>query len=324
MKDQIYEGQRVYHRPVLLKETIDILLSREGTVFLDGTVGSGGYTQAILERLSPKGVVIGLDKDDAAIERTQSRLKHFVASGQLKLYQESFDRFPAVLHREGIDQIDGAVLDLGVSIEQLMEAGRGFSFLLNGPLDMRMDRRMKKTASDLVMELSERELAEIFLRYGEERYARRIASAIVKARKSRPIKTTGDLVNIILSVLPEKEKRSRIHPATRVFQSLRITLNKELEALSNFLDVALDYIRPGGVLCIVSFHSLEDRIVKERFKGWARSCSCPPGTLFCQCEGKPKVVMLTRKAIKPSEDEIKRNPRARSAKLRAVARWVLG
>ncbi|MGC8720325.1 MAG: 16S rRNA (cytosine(1402)-N(4))-methyltransferase RsmH [Thermodesulforhabdaceae bacterium] len=312
------EQTEILHKPVLLNEVVNLLLSCGGTAFLDGTVGSGGYAQAILERLGTEGLVIGLDRDDAAIERTRSRLQHYVNSGRLRLYQENFERFPEVLQKEGLSQIDGAVLDLGVSTEQLMEAERGFSFMKDGPLDMRMDRRMKKTAADLVAELSEKDLADIFFRYGEERYARRIANAIVKARKTHPIKTTGDLVNIILSVLPEKERRSRIHPATRVFQALRIKLNRELEALDNFLDIILDYLRPGGVLCIVSFHSLEDRMVKERFRKWARACTCPPNLPVCRCGGKSKVVILTRKAIKPSDEEIELNPKARSAKLRAV------
>lgn len=315
------EDEKICHKPVLLNEVVDILLSRGGKVFLDGTVGSGGYAQAILERITPHGIVIALDKDDEAIERTRSRLNKFVLSGNLRLHHENFQNFHEVLKKEGIGQLDGAVLDLGVSSEQLEKAERGFSFLRNGPLDMRMDRRMKKTAADLVMELSEKELAETFFEYGEERFARRIADAIVKTRKTRPIRTTGDLVNVILSVLPEKEKRSRIHPATRVFQALRIKLNRELEALTGFLDVILDYLRPGGVLCIVSFHSLEDRIVKERFKSWARSCSCPRETIICRCGGKPKAVLITRKAIRPSEKEVAENPRARSARLRALAKW---
>lgn len=315
------ENSKICHKPVLLNEVVDILLSRGGKVFLDGTVGSGGHTQAILERITPDGIVVALDKDDEAIERTRSRLNKFILSGNLKLYQENFQNFYRVLEEEGIDKLDGALLDLGVSSEQLEKAERGFSFLRNGPLDMRMDRRMRKTASDLVMELSEKELAEIFFKYGEERFARRIANAIVKTRKTHPIRTTGDLVNTILSVLPEKEKRSRIHPATKVFQALRIKLNRELEALTGFLDVILDYLRPGGVLCIVSFHSLEDRIVKERFKNWASSCSCPRETLVCQCGGKPKAILITRKAIRPSEREIAENPRARSAKLRALVKW---
>ncbi|MEJ5301409.1 MAG: 16S rRNA (cytosine(1402)-N(4))-methyltransferase RsmH [Thermodesulforhabdaceae bacterium] len=315
--------ENIVHKPVLMNEAIDLLLSRGGTIFLDGTVGSGGYAEEILKRLHPDVLVIGIDRDDAAIERSRSRLQQFIESGNLKLYQESFERFPLVLKQEGIRQIDGAVLDLGVSTEQLMEAERGFSFIRNGPLDMRMDRRTKKTAADLVNELSEKELADIFFRYGEERFARRIADAIVKARKTRPITTTGDLVNIILSVLPEKEKRSRIHPATRVFQALRIKLNRELEALNSFLDIILDYLRPGGVVCIVSFHSLEDRIVKERFKAWTKTCSCPPNLPVCQCGRKePRAVLLTRKAIKPSQEEIDQNPRARSAKLRAAAKWA--
>jgi 16S rRNA (cytosine1402-N4)-methyltransferase len=270
-----------------------------------------------------EGLVIGIDRDDAAIERTRTRLQDHVNVGRLKLYQENFEGFPDVLRQEGIDQIDGAVLDLGVSTEQLMEADRGFSFMKDGPLDMRMDRRLKKTAADLVSELSEKDLSEIFFRYGEERYARRIANAIVKARKVHPIVTTGDLVHIILSVLPEKERRSRIHPATKVFQALRIKLNRELEALNNFLDIILDYLSPGGVLCIVSFHSLEDRMVKERFREWARACNCAPNVPICRCGGKPKVVILTKKAIKPSDAEISENPRARSAKLRAAAKWLM-
>lgn len=321
MKRYDFEDQKICHKPVLLKEVTEILLSRGGKIFLDGTVGSGGYARAILERIGPDGIVIGLDKDDAAIERTRLRLWNFIKSGNLRLYNEDFARFPSVLHVEDVTQLDGAVLDLGVSTEQLMEAERGFSFLQDGPLDMRMDRRMRKSAADLVMELSERQLADIFFNYGEERFSRRIAGAIVKARKIKPIRTTGELVDIILSVLPDRERRSRIHPATRVFQALRIALNRELESLGDFLNIILDYLRPGGVLCIVSFHSLEDRLVKEQFRNWAKACQCPPRIPICQCEGKPKAIMITRKAIRPSEAEIEENPRARSARLRAVAKY---
>ncbi len=304
------------HRPVLLEEVMSFLSCVEPQnqlVFLDGTVGSGGYTEAILQRFNPS-LVVGIDKDNSAIERTSQRLSNYLENGKLLLLHEDFRNFDKVF--EGLNlKVAGAVLDLGVSSEQLEDPERGFSFIRNGPLDMRMDRRSKKTAFDLVNSLSEKELADIFYTYGEEPNARKIANLIVKERKKKALLTTADLVAIINRVVPKKH---RIHPATKVFQALRIAVNDELGALFGFLEKILDYMLPGGVLCIVSFHSLEDRLVKRTFSEWSKACICPPGSSRCECSGKPKVMLLTKKAVKPSEEEVAKNPRARSARLRAV------
>ncbi len=306
------------HIPVLLNEVMNFIkLGGEG-VYIDGTIGSGGYTASILEIVGDSGFVIGIDLDEEAIERCNHRFFEFVRRGKLRLFNSNYRDFDLILKEIGVTQVSGIVLDLGVSSEQLEAGYRGFSFLRDGPLDMRMSSSIPLSAANVVNRLSEYELADIFRKFGEEKHARKIARAIVDARKTGPIETTLQLVDIICNVLPGKELRSRIHPATKVFQALRIYVNKELDSLTEFLNKVPEYIKSCGVLCIVSFHSLEDRIVKKTFRKWINPCECPPNLPVCTCGQKPLFKLLTKKPVRPSDEEIRKNPRARSAKLRAV------
>jgi len=310
---------KIMHVPVLCEEIIDFFRVSAGNfVFLDGTIGSGGHTEAILTRVNPNCRVIGIDRDEKAIHRVCDRLGDYVSEGRLLLFCDNYENFDEVLQLTGVDFLDGVVLDLGVSSEQLESSERGFSFIHDGPLDMRMSRQGTLSAYHVVNSFSENELARIFREFGEERYARRIAREIVKARKVTAIGSTLQLAEIVSKAIPPRNARSRIHPATRVFQALRIFVNDELGALKRFLGKILNWLAPGGVLCIVAFHSLEDRIVKHTFRKWANPCTCPPEYPVCVCGKKPMVRLLTRKAVKPSENEIRNNPRARSARLRAV------
>ncbi len=286
---------------------------------MDGTIGAGGYAQSILDRSAPDGVVLGLDWDMEAIERVRGGL---AAYGQrLILEKADFADLRQVLHKHNIPQVDGIVADLGVSSFQIEEPQRGFSFMYEGPLDMRMDRDLPQTAADLVNTLPEKDLADLIYRYGEERMSRRIARVVSEARRKDRIESTRQLAELIRKAVPKTRDAYRIHPATRTFQALRIAVNRELDSLQRFLPEALDVLKCGGRLCIVAFHSLEDRIVKEMFRDWARSCRCPRERAACACEGRPLVRPLTRKALRPSPDEVERNPRARSARLRAVEKW---
>ena len=306
------------HVPVLLKEVIHFLkLAGEG-IYIDGTVGSGGYTKELLNLTGDSGLVIGIDMDEEAIERSERRLIKFVEGGRLKLFNVNYKDFDLVLKELGINNISGAVLDLGVSSDQLEAEHRGFSFLKDGPLDMRMSKKQPISAAHVVNKASEHELSRIFRDYGEEKYARKIARAIVQARKVEPLLTTGQLVRIINEAIPVREIRYRIHPATRVFQALRIYVNQELDSLRDFLRKIPSFLKPGGVLCVVSFHSLEDRIVKHTFRKWSNPCKCPPQLPSCVCGRKPTVRLLTKRAVRPSESEVTKNPKARSARLRAV------
>jgi len=306
------------HIPVMREVALDLLACRPGGLYVDGTVGGGGYAESILQRTEPDGILVALDWDDEAIERVRQRLRAY--QHRIFLEKSSFADLPSILDKLGfgLESVDGVVVDLGVSSFQLEDPERGFSFLQDGPLDMRMDRSLPKTASDLVNSLSEKELADLIFGLGEERYARRIAKAIVSHRKLSPILRTRELATLIAKVAPKTRDSRRIHPATRTFQALRIAVNRDLEALQVFLSGALDVLRPGGRLCIVAFHSLEDRVVKEKFRHWAKSCRCPQDILRCECEGRPLVHRLTKKPVRPTAEEIERNPRARSARLRAV------
>jgi 16S rRNA (cytosine1402-N4)-methyltransferase len=291
------------HIPVLVREVIQVLKCRPGGIYVDCTLGEGGHTEEILNASEPNGRVIGLDRDIQSIEQSRHRLAAF--GDRVSLYHENFIRLEAVLEREGIQAVDGILFDLGLSSAQLEDGQRGFSFLKEGPLDMRMDRTKGATASDLVNHLSEAELTRIFREYGEERWARRISHVIVQERARTRITTTSQLTDLILKAIPKRGHTTRIHPATRIFQSLRIAVNEELSILPPSLEVAVRRLRPGGRLCVISFHSLEDRVVKHRFREWER-------------QGQLNV--LTKRPVVPSMEERSLNPRCRSAKLRAAER----
>ena len=304
------------HVPVMLEPVIKLLDCKPGGIYVDGTVGGGGYARSILEESAGDGVVLGMDWDGEAIERVRERLGGY--GERLILEKADFADIRRVLREHGIGQVDGIVVDLGVSSFQIEDAQRGFSFMKEGPLDMRMNRDLPQTAADLVNALPERDLADLIYRYGEERLSRRIARAIAEARRKGRIDTTRELAELIRKTVPATRDSSRIHPATRTFQALRIAVNREIDSLERFLPDALDVLKPGGRACVVAFHSLDDRIVKEAFRNWARSCRCPRERVACDCEGRPLVRLLTKKALRPSPDELERNPRARSARLRAV------
>jgi 16S rRNA (cytosine1402-N4)-methyltransferase len=299
---------------------VGLLNCRSGGRYVDGTVGGGGYAEAILEASAPDGMLLGLDLDAEAIARVLERLRSF--ESRLLLERANFADLPRVLEKKGWQRVDGIVIDLGVSSFQLDDPNRGFSFTHDGVLDMRMDSNLSLTAADLVNSLPEEDLANLIFRFGEERWSRRIARAIVSQRKLKPFERTLELAELIRQTVPKTRDSRRIDPATRTFQALRIAVNKELESLEGFLDHALDILEPGGRLCIVAFHSLEDRVVKQRFRHWARSCRCPKNVIFCQCEGRPLVRLLSTKALRPEAEEIAKNPRARSARLRAVEKAV--
>ncbi len=303
------------HIPVLRDEVLDFLKPKPDGVYVDATVGLGGHSLAILENAAPSGRVIGIDADAAALAIAQTRLNAFPA--RHRLIHGNFAQMDTLLASHAVDAIDGILLDLGVSSLQLDTPERGFSFNHPGPLDMRMDARQSLSAMHVVNESAAETLADIFKRYGEERFARRVARRIVQARQTGKITTTAHLAEIVAAAVPS-HRASRIHPATRVFQALRIYVNAELENLALGLAAALSLLKPGGCLCVIAFHSLEDRIVKRRFQMSARACICPPKTPVCICRHRPSLRLLTRKPVLPSAAEVHRNPRARSAKLRAA------
>jgi 16S rRNA (cytosine1402-N4)-methyltransferase len=292
------------HCPVLLAEVLEYLNCQPGRVYVDGTVGSGGHARAILDQSSPTGKLIGLDWDERAIGRARENLAVF--GKRVQLQKRDFKELRTVLESLSLAGVDGILLDLGVSTEQLEDRERGISFRWDAPLDMRMSQDIKVTARDLLRKLSVREMADIFRQYGEERWANRIAKAIARRRQSKPLRTTHELVEVIEESVPAR--RGGIHPATRVFQALRIAVNDELNNLKTFLGEAASLLLPGGRLCVISFHSLEDRIVKEHFRHWAKAAEREP----------PGFRLLTRKPVVPSYGEVVQNPRARSAKLRAI------
>ncbi len=307
-------GTAVEHLPVLLDEVLKFLQVRKGGVYVDGTLGLGGHSEQVLSQLEGTGQLIALDWDGEALKEASDRLggRH----ENLQILQESFKNLPQVLAGLQVQALDGCLLDLGVSSLQLDSPQRGFSFRREGPLDMRMDDRAETTAADLVDRLSEEQLIDLFRRYGEERSARRIASALVERRHLTPIRTTTALARIVEEV--KGSGRGRIHPATQVFQALRIEVNSELADLEEVLQVVISLLKPGGRLVVISFHSLEDRIVKNVFRKAAGRCVCFRSQELCDCPRRTEVKMLTRKPVNPSSQEIQNNPRARSAKLRAV------
>jgi 16S rRNA (cytosine1402-N4)-methyltransferase len=304
------------HRPVLPAEVLRFLAPRPEGVYLDGTVGGGGHAALVLEACAPGGVLIGFDRDESALAAARSRLVPF--GERARLFHGNFAEVVLLLPELGNAGLDGFLLDLGVSSHQLDTGDRGFSFQQDAPLDMRMDAGSGATAADLVNELPEEELTRIIREYGEERWAKRIAAFIVRARDEAPIETTFRLVDVIKGAVPRGAWEERLHPATRTFQALRIAVNDELGSLERGLTALLSLLNSGGRGVVISFHSLEDRIVKNTFRSHAQGCTCPKGFPRCVCGGAPQVRVLTGKPVMAGEDELASNPRARSAKLRAV------
>jgi 16S rRNA (cytosine1402-N4)-methyltransferase len=302
------------HVPVLWSEVLDCLRPTAGEVYIDCTVGGGGHAAGILERSAPDGRLLGLDADPDALAEAERRLAPFAP--RFTLAHANFAELEATARWHGFDAVDGVLFDLGVSSFELDRPERGFSFRTEAPLDMRLDPTRGETAADLVNRLDEEPLANLIYRYGEEPRSRAISHAIVSARQLAPIRTTTELARIVERAAHAKNRR--IHPATRTFQALRIAVNRELESLEAALPQAFELLRPGGRLVVISFHSLEDRIVKHFLADAARGCICPPAVPVCVCGHKPTVELVSRKALVPSEAEIARNPRSRSAKLRAA------
>jgi len=293
------------------------LALRPGGLYVDGTLGGGGHSLGILQATAPDGRVIGLDRDDEALAAAAERLKPF--GGRFRPIKANFAEMAEVLAAEGVSQVDGVLLDIGVSSYQLDEPARGFSYMQDGPLDMRMDRRSGRTAAELLAESSEEELADIIYRYGEEKFSRRIARRLVEARARQPLTGTAQLAELVAAAIPAaKRRQEKQHPAKRTFQALRICVNDELGALEKGLAAAFGLLRSGGRLSVITFHSLEDRIVKTYFAALAKGCTCPPEFPVCVCGKKPQGRLLWRKPQTADEAELAANPRARSAKLRTI------
>lgn len=309
---------RYRHIPVMVKEVIDYLDCSPGKKYVDGTLGGGGHAQAILRAVGPDGFLIGIDRDPVAVSSASEALRQFKSN--ISIFHNNFTHLPEILSELHTTGVDGILLDLGLSLHQLEGSGRGFSFMRDEPLDMRMNPGEGEPADALINRLSEEKLATIIARYGEERWALRIARSIVRARSQKPIRSSLHLADIVKGAIPARHRPRRIHPATRTFQALRIEVNQELESLRLFLEGAADLLNTSGRLCILSFHSLEDRLVKQRFRTLASACECPPDFPTCVCRKKPQVRIVTKRPVQPSQAEITENPMARSTKLRAVER----
>ena len=303
------------HKPVLFTETIDLLNIRENGIYVDGTLGRAGHAMAVLKRLGKDGKLIGIDKDHAAIEAAE---KKFAGDPRVILARNDFRNLSEVLLDAGVEAVDGILLDLGVSSPQLDDASRGFSYMADAPLDMRMDRRQSYSAYDLINFSSEAELKRILWEYGEERYAPRIAKKIADARETGAIETTLQLVELIKAAMPAAALREKQHPAKRSFQAFRIAVNDELGAISSVLETAAEHLTVGGRLAVITFHSLEDRIVKQAFRQMEHPCTCPKEFPVCVCGKTPLVASVTKKPVTASAEELEENPRARSAKLRVA------
>lgn len=308
------------HQSVLLNEAIHYLAIKPAGVYLDATLGGGGHALQIAGRMNHQGLLIGIDQDQAAIQASQERLAN--VNPRVKLFRSNFEAIPEILKDLVIDAIDGALFDLGVSSFQLDEIERGFSYKSDAPLDMRMDRSRPFSAFHLVNSASVDELTWIIGEYGEERWAKRIALFIDRQRREKEIKTTGELAEIIKNAIPAAARRTGPHPARRTFQALRIAVNNELEVLEKALEGTIPLLRRGGRLVVISFHSLEDRIVKNVFAKEAKGCRCPKELPVCQCNHQPRLKILTRKPVIPTAEEIRLNPRARSSKLRSAEKLV--
>lgn len=306
------------HKSILLNECMEGLSIKPDGVYVDGTLGGGGHSFHILERLNEKGRLIGIDQDEDAIEAATKRLAQF--EKQVTIVRDNYEHFQEILSALSIPEVDGILLDLGVSSYQFDEADRGFSYRFDAPLDMRMDNRQDFTAKDLVNDYSEAELYHIIRDCGEDKFAKNIAKHIVMERAKKPIETTGELAEIVSHAIPMKIRMAGGHPAKRTFQAIRIALNRELDVLKDSLDGMMRSLKPGGRLCIITFHSLEDRIVKQCFKTAEDPCICPKDFPVCSCGRKSLGRVITRKAILPSKSEQEENPRSKSAKLRIFER----
>jgi 16S rRNA (cytosine1402-N4)-methyltransferase len=300
------------HIPVLYQEVIALLQPRAGGLYIDGTIGGGGHSAGLLAASAPDGRVLGFDKDPEAITFAQAQLAAF--GERVTLVNASYADMDAIAPANGFAQVDGVLLDLGLSSRQLDTGARGFSFKYDGPLDMRFDQTQGETAADLINNLTEAELADIFWRYGEEKQSRKLARIITA---NRPITTTSQLADLIAAHAAPRRRR-RIHPATLVFQALRIAVNRELDAVETGTAAAIQLLKPGGRLAVISFHSLEDRFVKRYFRQLSQDCICPPSQPICTCDAQAVVRRVTRKAVKAAEAELMDNPRSRSARLRVV------
>jgi len=304
------------HIPVLLAEVVKYLNLKKGSVIIDCTLGGAGHAKAILRAIKPSGFLLGIDQDEMAINRAKKELSSF--SQQIKLVKDSFTNLDEILMRDGFQKVDGVLFDLGVSSFQFDFPERGFSYRFDAPLDMRMDTSQKLTACDVVNTYSKDELTSLISQYGEEKWASRIASFVVETRRRRMIQTTFELVDIIKEAIPASARRKGGHPAKRTFQAIRIEVNGELDSLEKGLRSAIRWLKTGGRLVVISYQSLEDRIVKNIFKDYSKGCICPPEMPICVCGRKPITKILTKKPIKPSEGEKERNPRSKSAKLRVA------
>ena len=303
------------HISVLLNEATDGLNIKKDGIYVDGTMGGGGHSQVILSHLSENGLLIGIDRDTEALSASKERLKNFK---NVRYIHDNFHNIKEILERENIDAIDGMVIDLGVSSYQLDNKDRGFSYMEDAPLDMRMNVEDELSAFTVVNTYSEEELSKIFFEYGEEKFSKKIARLIVEQRKTKPVETTLELVEIIKKAIPEKFRQKGSHPAKRVFQAIRIEVNGELDPLKDALDDMFSCLRKGGRLSVITFHSLEDRIVKTKFKELCTGCICPPDFPVCVCGQTPKGKLINRKPILPSDEECIENKRSKSAKLRII------
>jgi len=306
------------HRPVLLEECIENLCIKSNGIYVDGTLGGAGHSSRILQKLGRGGHLVGIDRDISAIEASGERLASIKTEARYTLVNDNFGNMARICSDLGIHQVDGILLDLGVSSHQLDEVERGFSYQHDAPLDMRMDTSQELTAETVVNDYDLDEIRRIISEYGEERWAGRIAEFIGKARMEKRITRTSELVDIIKAAIPAPARRQGPHPAKRTFQAIRIAVNNELGILENTLEDAVSLLAPGGRLCVITFHSLEDRIVKHKFREFSDPCICPDDFPVCMCGKQKKAVIVTRKPIIPGDKELKENPRARSAKQRVI------
>ena len=304
-----------YHTPVLYYETLDNLVINPDGIYIDCTLGGGSHSEGILERLSDKGLLISIDQDTNAIEYSKKRLEKF--GSKWKVFKGNFENIDTIAYMAGVDKVDGILMDIGVSSKQLDDPDRGFSYRYDVKLDMRMNTEQKISAYDVVNTYSEEQLSKIIFEYGEERHARKIAKLIVEERKSSSIEKTSNLITLIKRAYPERASK---HPAKKTFQAIRIEVNRELEVLENAMSKAVELLKVGGRLAIITFHSLEDRIVKNKFKDLATACKCPKDIPICVCGGVKKFEIITKKPIIPIDDELKNNNRAHSSKLRILER----
>jgi len=305
------------HIAVMLKETVDYLNCKPGKIYVDCTLGGSGHAKAICKEITPEGLLIGIDQDNDSIRNAKKVLKPYESI--VRIFHDNFVNLPVILRQLNISAVDGILLDLGISFHQIESSGRGFSFNKDEPLDMRMNAASGPTAEDLINSVSEKDLRHIFKIYGEERRARQIARRIIQVRGQKEISSSKQLAQIVCDAIPKRARvHQRIHPATRVFMALRIAVNKELDRLEAFMENVVDLLNPKGRLCVLSFHSLEDRIVKHRLKTLEKGCICPPDFPKCVCNKKKAIRILTPKVLRPTKEEIAVNPRARSTRLRAI------